>query len=145
MVRPVRSPCPATPADTTSSPLKPGAPSGSDVQWAFSDTGAPSHRHPVISTSYTHGRGTWPGGPATGTACSHDTLTTDPAQHDAHGRGQPELSPGTLGSPGMRLVLPVRISATDDSACAESTRATVTLLLHNHVLIARDGAQVSSA
>ncbi len=72
-------------------------------QWAFSDTGAPSGRHPVISTSYTHGRGTWAGGPATGTACSEDTLTTDPAQHELTVAGNAELSPGIieLGSPGI--------------------------------------------
>ncbi len=88
--------------------------------------------------------------------------------------GKAKLSPKVteLGLLGVRLVLPVRVSASDDSACAAGTGGTVTLFAsyyaihrdslklhfaagcagHNftyrgsrlHVLIARHGAQVNT-
>jgi hypothetical protein len=53
-------------------PLAPGAPSGGDVQWAFSDSGRPVGDE--VTTSYVHGRGSWTSARATGTACTTDAL-----------------------------------------------------------------------
>jgi hypothetical protein len=146
------------------------------VQWAFTETGPPSGRHPGISSSYTHGRGNWTAGRATGTVCSEDSPITGPSRNLVLTvAGKAKLSPGIteLGLPGVGLVLPVRVSASDDSGCPGGTRGTVTLFdsyhaihrdsvslhfaaacaIHDHryggsqlkVLITRHGAQVNSA
>jgi hypothetical protein len=156
-------------------PLKPGSPSGGDVQWAFSETGPPAGSHRGIS-SYTHGRGNWTSGRATGKACSQDSRTTGPPDNIVLAvAGNATLSPGImeLGLPGVGLTLSVTVSGSDDPACAAGTHGTVTLLAsyysthsdslalhfghacadHNHrytgsklhVLITRHGAQVNSA
>lgn len=161
--------------DRAACPLKVGSPSGGDVQWAFTETGPPSGGHRGISSSYTHGRGSWTSGRATGRICSQDSLTKGPSRNLVIGvAGKAKLSPRIteLGLLGVRLALPVRISASDDRACAAGTRGTVTLFasyfavhrdslsLHFavgcadhdhlyrgsqlHVLIARHGAQVNS-
>jgi len=165
----------AKPADRAQCPLTTGLPSGGDVQWAFTETGAPNDRHPGISSSYTHGRGSWRGGRANGTVCSQDVLTRGPSRNLVLGVGGPAMLTAKvteLGLLGVRLVLPVRVSASDDGTCATGTRGTVTLFAsyfaihrdslslhfaapcadHNHVytgsrlhvLIARGGAQVNS-
>jgi len=165
----------AKPAEHVQCPLKTGTPSGGHVQWAFTESGAPSGRHPGIRTSYTHGRGTWTAGRATGTVCSQDSLSGGGSRDLVLPvAGRAKLSPRIirLGKLGVSLVVPVRISASDDSACVVGTHGTVTLFasyyaVHNdsvslhfargcadhdhrytgsgvHVLIAHDGAQVNS-
>jgi hypothetical protein len=166
----------AKPANRALCPLKTGSPSGGDVQWAFTETGPPSDTHRGISTSYTHGRGSWTRGRATGTACSQDSPTAGPSRNLVlAAAGKAKLSPKVtqFGLLGVRLVVPVRVSASDDRACAAGTRGTATLFasyfavhrdslsLHFsggcadhdhrysgsklHVLIARHGAQVNTA
>jgi hypothetical protein len=165
----------AKPADRAQCPLTTGLPSGGDVQWAFTETGPPGGHHPGISSSYTHGRGSWTSGRANGTVCSQDVLTRGPSRNLVLGvAGQATLTPKVteLGLLGVRLVLPVKVSATDDGTCQAGTRGTAALFasyfavhrdslsLHFaaqcadhdhlysgpqlHVLIARDGAQVNS-
>lgn len=164
------------PAATVSCPLKAGTPSGGDVQWGFTVTGAPRTKRSGVKSTYTHGRGHWTNGRATGKACSQDT--------PAHGSvrdlvmavsGKSKLSPRVTqnGFLGVRLVLPVRVLASDDAACPANSRGTITLFAsyyavhrdtmklrfgpgckgHNlsyssprlHVLITRHGAQVNTA
>lgn len=165
----------AKPAAHATCPLKPGSPSGGDVQWAFTESGAPSDQHKGIKTSYTHGRGNWTSGKTTGKACSQDTLTKGPARNlvlSAAGKAKLTGRVTQSGLLGVRLVLPLRVSASDDSACAVGTRGTATLFAsyfsihrdtaalhfpkacadHNHrfggpslhVYIARHGAQVNT-
>ena len=52
-------------------PLKPGLPTGGDVQWAFSDSARPTGN--TVKSSYVHGRGSWTGGRAVGTVCTTDS------------------------------------------------------------------------
>ena len=165
----------AKPADHVQCPLKTGSPSGGDVQWAFTESGPPSGRHPGIRSSYTHGRGSWSAGRATGTVCSQDSLTGGGSRNLVlPAAGRAKLSPRItkLGRLGVGLVVRVRVTASDDSACVPGTRGTVTLFasyyaVHHdsvsvhfangcadhdhaysgsgvHVLIAHDGAQVNS-
>ena len=73
-----------------------------------------------ISSSYTHGRGNWTSGQATGKACSEDSRTTGPPRDIVLAvAGTATLSPGIMndGLPGVGLVLSVKVSASDDSAC----------------------------
>jgi hypothetical protein len=165
----------AKPGDRALCPLKAGSPSGGDVQWAFTETGHPSGKHAGIRSSYIHGRGNWTAGRAIGKACSQDSLSKGPARNLVLTvAGKAKLSPKVteLGLLGVRLVLPVRVSASDDTACPARTRGTLTLFAsyyaihrdslklhfaagcagHNltyrgsrlHVLIARHGVQVST-
>ncbi|MDQ6606339.1 MAG: hypothetical protein M3Z06_07320 [Actinomycetota bacterium] len=166
----------AKPSPHAPCPLKPGVlPTGGDVQWAFSETGAPSDSHKGIKTSYTHGRGNWTSGKTTGQACSQDTLSKGPARNlvfSAAGKAKLTGRVTQSGLLGVRLVVPLRVSASDDGACAVGTRGTATLFAsyfsvhhdtlalhfgkgcagHNHryggsslhVLITRHGAQVNT-
>ncbi len=157
-------------------PLKPGSPSGGDVQWAFTESGAPQGAHHGIKSSYTHGRGSWTKGRAIGRACSQDTLTKgSPRDLVLSVSGKAKLSPKVTehGHLGVRLTIGVRVSASDDLACAVGNRGTITMFAsyfsihrdslklhfaagctgHNlsyagsalHVYIARHGAQVNTA
>jgi hypothetical protein len=165
----------ASPTTHASCPLKAGLPTGGDVQWAFTESGAPSDKHKGIKTSYTHGRGNWTSGKTTGKACSQDTLTKGPGRNlvlSAAGKAKLTGRVTQSGLLGVRLVVPLKVSASDDSACAVGTRGTVTLFasyfsvhrdtaaLHFakacadhdhhfsgsslHVLITRHGAQVNT-
>jgi len=155
-------------------PLRTGAPSGGDVQWAFSDSGLPAVH--AVKSSYIHGRGSWTSGRATGTACTTDSLRSGGSARDlvlAVG-GTSKLTGRVTqgGMLGVRLVLPVKVRASDDKACAKGTTGTITLFAsyyathrdtmrlrfrpgctgHNlsyagptlHVYIARHGAQVNT-
>jgi hypothetical protein len=164
----------ANPATHAQCPLKAGSPSGGDVQWAFTETGRPSGKHTGIRSSYIHGRGNWTAGRATGKACSRDSLRKGPARNLVLiVAGKAKLSPRVteLGLLGVRLVLAVRVSASDDAACPARSRGMITLFAsyyavhrdslklhfaagcagHNltysssrlHVLIARHGGQVT--
>ncbi len=155
-------------------PLKPGSPSGGDVQWAFSDSGRPAGG--AIKSSYVHGRGHWTSGSATGTVCTMDTPAKTGVVRDlvlaVSGKSKLAGRVTENGLLGVRLVLPVRVSATDDNRCAKGATGTITLFAsyysihrdtmqvhfksrctgHNlsysgsslHVYIARNGAQVNS-
>jgi hypothetical protein len=128
-------------------PLKVGSPSGGDVQWAFTETGPPTGKHPGIKSSYTHGRGNWTAGRATGTACSADTPTSGPSRNLVLAvSGKAKLSPGIteLGLRGVGLVLRVRIKASDDRACAAGTLGTVTLFA-SYYAIHRDSVSLHFA
>lgn len=144
------------------------------VQWAFSQFGPPVGRHTGLTSSYTHGHGTWLGSRAHGWVCHQDMGGGVPKRHvvlkitasaaKLHGRVT------RLGKLGVELILPLRVTATDDSSCAVGTRATMTLFAsyydvhvdrgalrfaagcrkHDHtfrgpalkVLVTRNGAQV---
>jgi len=155
-------------------PISPGAPSGGDVQWAFSDSGRPAGN--TIKSSYVHGRGSWTNGHATGTVCATDSPTKTGVVRDlvlAVG-GQSKLTGRVMenGLLGVRMVLPVKVNASDDMTCATGATGTITLFAsyysvhrdtmqihfsarctgHNlsysgpalHVYIARHGAQVNT-
>ena len=138
-------------------PLQPGAPSGGDVQWAFSDSGRPV-------------------GNAVKAACTTDSLTKGGGVRDLvlAVSGKSKLTGRVIqgGLLGVRLVLPVKVRATDDRACTKGVTGTITLFAsyysvhrdtmqihfdsrctgHNrsysgsalHVYIARHGAQVNT-
>jgi hypothetical protein len=110
-------------------PLAPGAPSGGDVQWAFSDSGRPVGH--AVTTSYVHGRGSWTRARATGTACTSDAVKKGGGVRHlvlAVG-GKPKLTGRVTqgGLLGVRLVLPVKVRASDDKACAMGATGTITL------------------
>jgi hypothetical protein len=124
-------------------PIAPGAPSGGDVQWAFSDSGPPVGN--AVKTSYVHGRGNWTRAHATGTACTTDALR--------HGGGVQHLVLAVSGKSkltgrvtqggllGVRLVLPVKVRATDDQACANGAAGTITLFA-SYYSVHRDTMQI---
>jgi hypothetical protein len=155
-------------------PIAPGAPSGGDVQWAFSDSGRPAGN--AIKSSYVHGRGSWTNGRATGTVCSTDSPTKVGVVRQlvlAVG-GQSKLTGRVTenGLLGVSIVVPVKVRASDDMTCATGATGAITLFAsyysvhrdtmhihfsarcagHNlsysgpalHVYIARDGAQVNT-
>ena len=155
-------------------PLAPGSPSGGDVQWAFSDSGRPVGN--AVKSSYVHGRGSWASGRATGTACTTASPTNGGGVRDlvlaASGKSKLTGRVTQAGLLGVRLVLPVKVRASDDKACATGATGTITLFAsyysvhrdtmqthfnsrctgHNqsyngsalHVYIARHGAQVNT-
>jgi hypothetical protein len=155
-------------------PLQPGSPSGGDVQWAFSDSARPVGT--AVKASYVHGRGSWTSGRATGTACTPDSPTQGGGVRDlvlaASGKSKLTGRITQGGLLGVRLVLPVNVRASDDTACATGATGTITLFAsyfsvhrdsmqiqfnsrcagHNHsysgsalhVYIARHGAQVNT-
>lgn len=144
------------------------------MQWAFSDSGRPIGD--AVKASYVHGRGSWTSGRATGTACTTDSLTKGGGVRDlvlaVSGRSKLTGRVTQGGLLGVRLVLPVKVRATDDTACATGATGTITLFAsyysvhrdamqihfnssctgHNrsysgsalHVYIARHGAQVNT-
>ena len=155
-------------------PVAPGTPSGGDVQWAFSDSGRPAGN--AIKSSYVHGRGNWTSGRATGTVCSTDSPTkTGVVRHLVLAVGGGSKLTGRVtenGLLGVRMVLPVKVRASDDMTCGTGAIGTITLFAsyysvhrdtvqihfsgrctgHNlsysgsalHVYIARHGAQVNT-
>lgn len=155
-------------------PLKPGSPSGGDVQWAFSDSGRPGAR--AVKSSYVHGRGNWTSGRATGTACTTDsTAKTGGVRNLVLAVSGSSKLTGRVtqrGLLGVRIVLRVKVRASDDANCPKGARGTITLFAsyysvhrdtmqvhfgssctgHNlsysgptlHVYIARHGAQVTT-
>jgi len=111
-------------------PLKPSSAIPSGDAWAFSETGPPSTPHPGITSSYTHGRGTWTGGRGGGTICSEDSAPARPSHNLVLTvSGSARISPGItrLGRLGTGLVLNMTVAASDDQACPAGTRGTVTM------------------
>jgi hypothetical protein len=156
-------------------PLGPNIPSSSGVQWAFSINGLPAGTHQGVSSSYTHGHGTWAGGRAKGAVCHQDKGGGIAERHVVlRVASSPSSLKGhvtQLGKLGVRIVLPLVVSGSDDDACAAGTRGSLTLFAsyydvhvdsavlhlaagcaaHSHtwsgpglkVLITRSGAQVN--
>jgi hypothetical protein len=104
--------------------------SSGPVQWAFSELGAPRGGAGGANWSWTHGRGSWSAGSASGTICSEDKGPSI-ARRDLVLRvsGASVLSPRVTrgGRLGVALVLPVTVAASDDPACAAQTKGTVSL------------------
>lgn len=160
--------CPASASAPTTSTTA-GA-----VQWEFSVIGAPTAGASGVTSSWTRGNGTWNGGKATGTICSEDKGSFARRDLVLNASGSSVLVPKTtrLGLLGVSIVVPVTVSASDDTACPTGTHGAVTLFAsyysvhrdsialhftgacaaHDHtftgaivkVLITRDGAQVNS-
>jgi hypothetical protein len=124
-------------------PLAPGAPSGGNVQWAFSDSGRPVGN--AVTTSYVHGRGNWTSGRATGTACTTDALRkASGVRHlvlTVSGKSKLTGRVTQGGLLGVRLVLPVKVRATDDQACAKGATGTITLFA-SYYSVHRDTMQI---
>ena len=144
--------------------------SAGPVQWLFSEYGAPT------LSSWTLGKGGWNSGRASGKICTEDKGGGLPTRHLVLTvSGDSTLSPKItkLGLLGVGIVLPLSVSATDDTACPRGTPGSVTLFasyysVHRdsivvhfasacashdhtftgsivHVLIARNGHQVNTA
>jgi hypothetical protein len=111
-------------------PIKASA-SSTPVEWAFTESGAPSGAHRGIASSYTHGRGSWQGGKASGTICHADQLTGGRGSRELvlAMAGAATLSPHVtrLGLLGVELALKVKVAASDDPACSVGSAGTVTL------------------
>lgn len=106
------------------------------VEWAFTESAPPIGAHKGIASSYTHGRGHWQGGKATGTVCHADSLTGGKGSRNLvlAMSGFSKLSPGVtrLGLPGVELALKVKVTASDDSSCPVGTKGAVTLFASYH-------------
>jgi hypothetical protein len=112
-------------------PLDAKAAANGPVLWAFSQYGAPIGTHKGLTKSYTHGHGTWLGKRAHGWICHQDmgggvakrhvVLRTTGTDSALHGRVT------RLGKLGVELIVPLKVTATDDASCAVGTRATMTL------------------
>ena len=112
-------------------PLDAKAASAGQVQWAFSQYGPPTGRHPGLTKSYTHGHGTWLGSRGRGWVCHQDMGGGSPTRHVVlRVSSNPSKLHGMvtrLGKLGVELTLPLIVTATDDSACAVGTHASITL------------------
>jgi hypothetical protein len=133
---------PAAPS-SAACPLKPNvAPRGGDVQWAFAESSTPSK----LAFSYTHGRGNWTAGRASGTACHEDW--SDPRfKHNVviSVRGPAHLATRVKhrGVLGVALTLPLRVSKSDDAgACPVGTRGTAALFASYHE-VHRDSLRIA--
>jgi hypothetical protein len=163
--RPAAASCPASVAS-----------SAGPVQWVFSELGAPTPSRATVNWSWTRGSGSWSSGRASGTICSEDKGGGLPARNLVlKVSGSSTLSPmiTKLGLPGVGIVLPLTVTASDDASCPRGTPGSVTLfasyysvhrdsvVLHFagacashdhsfggsivHVEIARNGRQVNTA
>lgn len=103
----------------------------SPVEWAFTESAPPSGARKGIVSSYTHGKGRWQSGKASGTVCHEDSLAGGKGSENLvlATAGGSKLSPRVtrLGLLGVELALKVKVSASDDSACPVGTSGTVTL------------------
>lgn len=104
--------------------------SAGPVQWLFSELGAPTPSSATVNWSWTRGRGSWSSGAASGAICTEDKGGGLPTRNLVlRVSGSSTLSPKItkLGLPGVGIVLPVTVSATDDAACPRGTPGSVTL------------------
>ena len=112
-------------------PLDAKSSASGQVQWAFSQYGPPVGRHPGLTKSYTHGRGTWLGSRARGWVCHQDMGGGEPTRHVVlRATASPSKLSGMvtrLGKLGVEITLPLIVTATDDDACAVGTHARITL------------------
>jgi hypothetical protein len=139
---------PAHEAASARCPIGAGSPSGGSVQWAFTESAPPSGSHPGITSSYTHGRGNWSGGHASGVACHEDSLTGGHGSRELVLKitGAARLSPGItrMGLRGVALELKGTVSASNDPECATGTHGTVTLFA-SYYSVHRDSLQLRFA
>ncbi len=124
-------------------PLRPGLPSGGDVQWAFSDSARPVGN--AIASSYVHGRGNWTSGRAAGSACTTDSLRKGGGVRDlvlaVSGRSKLTGRVSQGGLLGVRLVLPISVRASDDPRCVKGASGTITLFA-SYYSVHRDTVQI---
>jgi hypothetical protein len=111
-------------------PIKASAAS-TPVEWAFTESAPPGGPHKGIISSYTHGRGRWQAGRASGTVCHTDLLSGGKGSENLvlAMAGAAKLSPRVTrgGLPGVELALKVNVAASDDPACPAGGTGTVTL------------------
>lgn len=121
---------PASATAKVKCPVKASA-SSSPVEWAFTESAAPSGAHKGIASSYTHGRGRWQGGKASGIVCHADQLSAGKGSQNLvlAMSGSSKLLPRVTrsGLLGVELALKVKVSASDDGACPVGTTGAVTL------------------
>lgn len=119
--------------------------SSSPVEWAFTETSAPTGPHKGIASSYTHGKGLWQNGKATGTVCHADQLTGGKGSQNLvlAMAGSAKLSPHVtrLGLLGIELALKVKVAASDDPACMVGGTGTVTLFA-SYFSVHKDSVQL---
>ncbi len=122
--------------------------SSAAVEWAFSESGAPSGSHPGIASSYTHGRGLWQGDKASGTICHADRLAAGRGSRNLvlAIAGNSKLSPHVtrMGLLGVELTLKVKVSASDDPACPVGGGGTATLFA-SYYSVHRDSVRLRFA
>jgi hypothetical protein len=119
-----------TSTDPTRCPLKPSSTIPSGEAWTFSANGSPTSPHPGVTSTYTHGRGTWANGRGTGTICTE-------AGGAGHAAGKLVLTVAgsatisteitRLGHLGVGLVLHMTVGASEVPACPKGERGTLTL------------------
>jgi hypothetical protein len=111
-------------------PLKPSSATPTGEAWAFTQTGLPATPHAGITSSYSHGRGTWAGGHGAGTICAQESVGAQ-TSHDLVLTlvGAARLSPQItrLRHLGAGLALNVKVAASDDQSCSVGERGTITL------------------
>jgi hypothetical protein len=119
----------ATASKAVTCPVKVGFPTTGDVQWGFTISGKPAKPRHGVKTTYTHGHGTWTKGISSGKACATDTVAGGAHNlvFSAGGKAKLKGHVHQLGLLGVRLVLPVRVIASDDKACPAGRRGTITL------------------
>lgn len=112
-------------------PLDAKSSASGQVQWAFSQFGPPTGKHPGLTKSYTHGHGTWLGSRARGWVCHQDMGGGSPTRHVVlRAAANPSKLSGMvtrLGKLGVEITLPLIVTATDDDACEVGTHARITL------------------
>ena len=95
-------------------PLDAKSSASGQVQWAFSQFGPPVGRHPGLTKSYTHGRGTWLGSRARGWVCHQDMGGGQPTRHVVHARHREPVEAQRmvtrLGKLGVEITLPLIVS-----------------------------------
>lgn len=110
-------------------PLNTVFPTTGDVQWGFTVSDKPIAPRHGVKTTYTHGHGTWTKGKASGKACTTDTVTGGVHNLVLSTNGKAKLTGHVhgFGHLGVRLVLPVRVIASDDKGCPVGRRGTISL------------------
>ncbi len=112
-------------------PLDAKSSASGQVQWAFSQFGPPVGRHPGLTKTYTHGRGTWLGSRARGWVCHQDMGGGSPTRHVVmRVTANPSKLSGMvtrLGKLGVEITLPLIVTKTDDDSCEVGTHARITL------------------
>lgn len=140
-------PPPTASATKVKCPIKASG-SSSPVEWAFTESAPPSGAHKGIASSYTHGRGLWQKGKASGTICHADRLTAGEGSQNLvlAMAGASKLSPHVkrLGLLGVELALKVKVTASDDSACTAGSSGTVTLFA-SYFSVHKDSVQMRFA
>jgi len=126
-------------------PLAAGAPTGGQVQWAFSVTKIPPNSPPGVTDVYTHGHGNWAQGRGAGTICEQ-YYGTDRDVVVLAVSGQSKLSPHItrMGLLGVGLRLRLTVSASDEQTCPTGTTGTITFFA-SYYTVHRDTAELHFA